>query len=105
MRERLSYAFGRTKSVLGEIFGSDVDSEVSLAFILTTSGFAGIQFATKFEASNFIIATIFTLCVMSVIFFLSIVGFIAFAGIMYAFVYYFIVGCSYKLENLGLNNR
>ena len=41
MRERLSYALGKTTNDLHALFVTEVDHEIVQAFVLTLGGFAG----------------------------------------------------------------
>ena len=102
MRERLSYALGKTTNDLHALFVTEVDHEIVQAFVLTLGGFAGIQFAIEHDGGSFIIV-IFTACVTATLFFFSIVGCIAFAGTLYDFTYNLTAGHKYSFELLGLS--
>ena len=102
MYERFSYAFSKTTTELNAVLVTDADYAVLQAYVLTVVSFGGIQFAIDHEGGSLIISFV-TACVEATLFFLSVIGFIAFTGTLYAFIYNLAVGHEENCDKPGLD--
>jgi hypothetical protein len=91
MYTRLDYAVSKTVLNLRAVFRTETGYEIPLAFIVTLASFGAMQFAIEHNWKN-IFTPIIVGGAIATVFFLSTVGFVTFASIIFLFAYNFTTG-------------